>query len=706
MKKTLVSLFKGYSDVVPTEVSLQQIVELIAQDAGVNEQTQKHRYYLQQGMNTAATRAKSDCPCFAVAVRFKNGKQQKDITHWTRLSLVDIDHTEPADMDLRMKLIREDPHTLLAYRTISGQGIRIIVTTDYTDENKAKNIKLYTQTFARVNQYYADLLHCECDLKCKNITRLSGLAHDPDVFFNPQAQPFHVEKAKEKTTTPTSSNQDKELKKVVAQAKLELEEAGIVYAPHAHNDYIMRMGYLLNLYGVSLEAATHWANGQFHDYEGDIAAIFRSCYRNTEDHATRKLPRKAAGIHQQTANNLANAQEIEGFLDTQAQFRYNVITRKCEYRMKDEHDTDNTFKELDDRLVNSLWSRMSKDVKPLRIGDLRNVLQSEYVPPFNPLVSYFESLPPWDGTTDHMGRLAATVHTTGDAAVFEQCFKKWLVASVASWLDHNVVNQEILVLIGAQGSYKTSWFNELLPKCLEHYFYVKSNNNRITKGDVITLAEFAFICLEEMDEMRPADMNQLKAMVTMKSVNEREAYSHYKEHRPHLASYCGTSNNTHFLSDPTGSRRWLPFEIVSIDNPFTHPFDHDAVYAQAYALWKSGFRYWFDAHEVKAVNQRNTHFEAPNLEQELILTYFRHPLPGEECVFLSTAQILARINGGIRQILSPTRIGLAMKQAGFELMRTNTQRGYRVVELKGEEIYRSQCAIAHYIEQLPDKNEH
>ena len=127
----------------------------------------------------------------------------------------------------------------------------------------------------------------------------------------------------------------------------------------------------------------------------------------------------------------------------------------------------------------------------------------------------------------------------------------------------------------------------------------------------------------------------------------------------------------------------------------------DRIYAQAYALWKEGFHYWFDAGEVNAVNAHNVDFEVPNLEQELILTRFRLPMPGEECIFVTTAYILNQISGGIKQILSPTKIGIAMKMAGFELVRTASQRGYRVVELKGDEIYRNQCATARFTAKPP-----
>lgn len=46
--------------------------------------------------------------------------------------------------------------------------------------------------------------------------------------------------------------------------------------------------------------------------------------------------------------------------------------------------------------------------------------------------------------------------------------------------------------------------------------------------------------------MRPAELNQLKAMVTMPYVNERAAYGRNKERHPHIASFCGTGNNVQF----------------------------------------------------------------------------------------------------------------------------------------------------------------
>lgn len=703
MKEILISLFKGYSDMQPTETTIRQVADFIKNDTLVCEHTEKHRYYAQQGLTDAATKEKAACPCFAIAVRFEGGKRRENISGWTGLSMADLDHVPTDRMEAMLQSIREDPHTLLSYRTISGNGIRVIFLTDSISDNSKGNLKLYARVFEETNLYYSRLLDCECDLKCKNVTRLCGLAHDPDVFFNPEAVPFRMQPRI--TTVPRKISpkeySHKRLQRAVDKAAEELDRENIVYAEHSRNEYIMRMGYLLNAYGVPRNAATEWATNQFTDYDGDIVSIFRSCYLNTDEHGTRKLSYRKKDKDAAGSDNFATVEEIEAFLDTQAKFRHNTITGKCEVMKSGDERHGCEYVEIDDRFVNSLWCRMSKNAKAARIGDIRNVLSSEYVTLFNPFIEHFNKLKPWDHTIDYIKRLASTVHVKGDSTMFAEYFKKWFVGITASLFDTQVVNHEILVLIGPQGSYKTTWFNNLLPAELQQYFYIKSNNNRITKDDMFTLTEFAIICLEEIDEMRPAELNQLKAMVTMKNVNEREAYGHYKEHRPHIASFCGTSNNIHFLSDPTGNRRWLPFEVESIDDPYTHPVDYDEVYAQAYALWQEGFHYWFDAGEVNAVNAHNVDFEVPNLEQELILTRFRRPMPGEECIFVTTAYILNQISGGIKQMLSPTKIGIAMKQAGFDLVRTASQRGYRVVELKGDEIYRNQCATARFTAKPP-----
>ena len=692
MKNYPLSLFKGYADTCPVETTLAEVVNLIRNRADIADHTRKFRYYSSQQQQAAARREKASCPCFAVSVRFAGGKQKANISSWTGLCLADFDHLPADSMARSLALLRADPHTLLAYTTISGEGIRVIsaytrgTRCDIRTENR-----LHAHAFRQMNAYYAALIGLNYDEQCKNATRLSGLAHDPDAYFNPDATPFLVEEEEKEGQAIKRPAATRRLQRVVKAAQARLEQEGLAYTEHRHNEYIMRMGYLLNAYGVEQADATRWALQQFAGYDGDVAGIMRSCYQHIDEHGTLQLASRRNTGEREPA--LATVAEIEAFLTSQASFRKNTVTGKCEIATG---GTDQ-FEDLTDRHVNTLWSNMCKEVKAVKMQDLRAVLESEFVQLYNPFAHYFESLPPWDGVTDYIDQLASRVHVKSDQEQFALFFKKWLVAMTASLLNKEVVNHEILVLIGRQGIYKTTWLNNLLPPRLRRYFYLKSNSRNITKDDLLTLSEFAMVCLEELDEMEGKELNQLKALTTMRNISERAAYAHYKEVRAHIASFCGTGNNKHFLTDLSGNRRWLPFEVESIDSPYDFPPDYDGIYAQSYALVQEGYPYWLSHEETEQLNKHNRQFETPCLEQELILTHYRRPLPGEESLFVTNAQILACINAGIRQKLSPVKIGIVMHREGFEPLRAGGKRGYRVVELSGEEIRRNQRATARYV---------
>lgn len=696
-----ISLFtRGHRDVIPQVTSEEQLVQAIAHDRSVKDLTQKHRYCLSRGDTKSAKFYKSQLPCFAVAVTFEGGKKQENIVRFTGCSLCDIDDLPLKQTQELMELVRCDPHTRLAYTTASERGIRIEFSYQWEDgtdlnavfqEDPQKAAKLYAHAFAVGNEYYRRVLGLEkTDLKCKDCTRLSGIAHDPQVYYNPDAEPLVIPPLPKEQTHSISRKQVVTLSKALPAVTAILNQRNVSYVPGQRNAYISQAGYLLNQYGVPLTEAVDWAEATFADYE-DLpcaADIIRSCYNRTDEHATEKVPVS------RSTGKYANVDEIEQFLTLQADYRFNVITRKCELKWK---GTDN-FKEMTDRDGNTLWLRMCRSVMAVRLNDLYNVLHSEFVSEFNPFVDYIENLPEWDGQTDYLAQLAATVHVAnGKQEVFEEYFRRWFVAILPTLLDVRVVNHEILVLVGKQGVYKTTWLRHLLPPPLQSYFHTKTNSNRLTKDDLFTLSESAIVCFEELETMNHSELNQLKAMTTIDFINERAAYGRNKERRPHIASFCATCNSVQFLSDDSGNRRFLTFEVENIDPPQEHPVNYEGVYSQAKYLWQNGYRYWFDPQEIDEINEHNRYYEVPNLEEELILTYFCKPVPGESGKFMSVANILERISMGIREPLSKAKIGRAMVKLGFEYKKMNNLRGYLVIERTLEQVKFNQINMGHYL---------
>ena len=404
---------------------------------------------------------------------------------------------------------------------------------------------------------------------------------------------------------------------------------------------------------------------------------------------------------------VATPDEIKAMLDNRVSLRYNEVRGRTEIHWlsagpvigEDEQGlltifggdggvTDG-YANLDDRDVNTLWTALCQE-KPVVKQHLLNVIESDYVPAYHPFRDYLEHLPPWhEDQGDHIMGLSLTVNVKGDAdeqILFYQYLKKWLVGMVASWVNPKAVNQAMLILIGEQGTYKTTWFANLLPPQLRDYFYTKTDSAMLTKDDRIVLAQYGLMCWEELDSMLPKELNKMKGTMTMPTINERRAYGRYHENLPHLASFCGTGNNVQFLSDTTGTRRWLPFEIESIESPLSSPFDYDGIYAQAYALYRQGFHYWFDRAEIERLQQHNEAYETINLERELVDTYFRIPVDGEVGEFMPVSRALQIIGGNISQRLSDRRIGHAFTSLGFTFRRTNSTRGYIVVQRSPLEI--------------------
>lgn len=392
---------------------------------------------------------------------------------------------------------------------------------------------------------------------------------------------------------------------------------------------------------------------------------------------------------------LACVQDIKDYLGNHIKLRHNVVTARVEYWLPDKSEE---WQPIDDRIVNDLWEDMSHE-KKVRKDEMRSVIESHYSTDYNPFHDYFSRLPPWDGSNNILA-LSATVIVKGGLKkqeFFYKCLRKWLVGMVAAWLDPTVVNHVILVLIGEQGIYKTTWFQYLLPPELRAYFYTKTNASRMSRDDLLTLAQYALICCEELDTMRPFEMNQLKAAVTMQTINERAAYAHYHERRKHIASFCGTGNNVQFLNDPTGNRRWLPFEVESIMSPHDFPVDYEGVFAEAYALYQKGFSYWFTSSEIEQLSKHNEAFEATHAELEEIQKHFRLPGPGEEGEFVTRTDIYTTISWNHTLKLDIDKIGPAMTKLGFKRKRFSSERGYivcRYTEPEKVERKRAKALIA------------
>lgn len=648
-------------------------------------------------------------PAFIPSVLLEGGRTYAHVKGFTGFIMVDIDGIPPERFAAILTLVKEDIHSFLVYITISGCGIRVIshVEGGVTKAN-------YRMVWEWVNDHYARLCGVEIDGQCKNATRMSVLCHDPEALLRPEASSFHTSgmkpREKPKRGTAVTVTAERAYKIIRAQ----LEEEGIAYAPSSYNDYVSRCFYHTNRYGVPQADAEAWALRTFPDYPREqLLPIIKSCYSLTMEFNTVPLPRSVRKKEKEndSSHKKATVEEMEEFINGYMKFRMNMLTHQIETQLIADAYTDRPeasachWQRLTDHIENSLWCAMQHHGMAVNLNELHTLLGSDFVKEYHPLKEYLDGLPPWDGETDYIGRLATMVHVkesphsplqqdksrerndlSETPVRFADILKRWMVSMIAAALDETVVKQVILTLIGRQGSYKTSFMQHILPPVLSEYYTTKSNSSRMTKDDLFTMTENLVINLEEIDTMPPSELNQLKAMVTQRYVDERRAYGRNKVHLPHVASFVATGNNLQFLTDDTGNRRWLPFEVEDIDSPWEADIPYEGIYSQTYALYQDvNFRYWFTDKEIQQLRGHVQQFEVPRPEYELILTYYRKPVGLERGVYTTSSQIIGRF-GNTSLRLSLQKVGRAMRELGFRQVKASNANYWVVVERTTEEV--------------------
>ncbi|MCU0469495.1 MAG: virulence-associated E family protein [Arcicella sp.] len=301
----------------------------------------------------------------------------------------------------------------------------------------------------------------------------------------------------------------------------------------------------------------------------------------------------------------------------------------------------NEFKKLNDS--NLYVEIREKDVK-ISKSDLREILKSDFVEKFDPINKYFENLEPYnDGEPDFIEELANYVKVENQIE-FDKHFKKHLVRCIRCALDDSFFNKQAFILVhSTHNSGKTTFCRFLCPPALKDYF---AEDISTDKDGLILLATNFLINLDELSTLQKAEINALKSYFSKTSINVRLPYDAKNSNITRKCSFIGSTNLAQFLTDETGSVRWLCFQIKSIDFKYSSAVDIDNVWRQAYHLYKSGFELELTPDEIKQNELRNAQFQIISVEEELITKYFEIPNADNygKKEFLQATEITAYLN--------------------------------------------------------------
>uniref|UniRef100_UPI0015D26177 VapE domain-containing protein n=1 Tax=unclassified Acinetobacter TaxID=196816 RepID=UPI0015D26177 len=283
--------------------------------------------------------------------------------------------------------------------------------------------------------------------------------------------------------------------------------------------------------------------------------------------------------------------------------RYNVISKKTEVLIPGHASSIDNKQKATLAEITSLCARNGMPKTEIAqylviIGD-RNQ--------YNPVLTWVNSQK-WDGVS-RFSDLANTITPDDNYSpeMRDILLKRWLISAIAAAANTGGFESHgALVLVGAQGTGKTTWFNRLVCPELRRELVLTGALLDTENKDTIITAVSHWICeLGELDAtFRKADIAKLKAFITQGVDKFRRPFEREDDERDRRTIFCASVNQSDYLVDDTGNRRWWTIPAKNID--YMHEVNMQQLWAEVYEWYKAGERWYLSTDEqaqLKAINE-------------------------------------------------------------------------------------------------------
>lgn len=212
---------------------------------------------------------------------------------------------------------------------------------------------------------------------------------------------------------------------------------------------------------------------------------------------------------------------------------------------------------------------------------------------YNPVRDYLDGLQ-HDGAAridtwlvDHLG--------AEDSAYTRAVGRRILIAAVARAYDPGCQVDSALVLEGSQGTGKST-----AVKTLSRGFYTDDVPDLTDAKESAGALKGAWLVeLSELEGMRRADATRIKAFISRRVDRFRPPYGHHLQEYPRRCVFIATTNESTYLADATGGRRFWPVRCGAI-NTAALAVVVDQLWAEGVAAYRAGASHWLDTDELHA----------------------------------------------------------------------------------------------------------
>lgn len=674
-------------------------------------------------------------PAGSVSGSFKARSNDK-INNHSGIICMDIDDKDNPTMNIDR--LQYDPYVYAYHQSVGGYGYAI-----YFKIEPDKHL----EAFYSLERYLADNYQLICDPACKDIARLRFISYDPHLFKKDTSPPVfkqylkETKKVKTRSVYPHTKSDIDYILKQISDRSIDLTDSyfdwmqiGFAFASEYGDigrEYFHIVSEQSPKYSPEATDAKFTELLRTHKGRVSIASFFYFCKQHgieLQTEETKKVERYTkAQILQgyksdaQIVDSVTRLAQMEGIAPDKARqvaeqtlkipveelkrqktenlipeiksglqnynLRYNEVTGAVEYDGKPLIDID----------VNTIWYELSEKLGPkVSRNAIEDIINSKATVTYNPFTDFFNKYSDRrpSGNLDKLAKcITAQILTQSDkgqydtAEIYVKKFvAKWVVSLIASM--HGTYSLLILVLCGAQGVGKTNFFRHLLPDELKAYFGESKLDHG--KDDHILMCTKLILLDDEFSGKSKQEYKVFKQLASTQNFYIRLPYGRRTQTFRRYAVLCGTSNDMEIINDPTGNRRIVPINVLSIDYEAYNSIDKIDLLIEAYHIYHAeGDQSWqLTTEEIEYLNNSTKFNEQTDIVQGAILMYFDIPKENEKADLMSPTEILNLITLNTRLNISAQRLGAVMKRLGFtqEVRRNDAKIVERVYKVRKKDL--------------------
>lgn len=544
------------------------------------------------------SKLKKKLPAYTFGGKFSS----RNIAGLEKLSgYVQLEYDNIDDLQSLVNSINSDRYTAVSGISVSGRGLWLLVKVD----NLSSALD-YKEAFNQLCQHYSN--YGELDNKISDVSRVRYLSMDSKLYTNEYSTVYFYVQPASKEENIFIKKIDRSYNNDISWWNDFMESADYRGIVNSRHDWL-RLGMAMKQCGLPFEDY-NTISSQSSGYKGseDCRKVWNETPKNVTigtllyfvtKVANYKIPNNKLKMEVEIATDKETRyQKMERLVLSEYEFVLNIIHDCIEWKLV---GSDDDWTKLNDRKIEGITYVLNRDHDLNVNADKVRAFINGYVDrkelSYNPIVDGLEDVKEFSDY-DVFQRISECMGVSESPNV-NMYLRKWFCASVIN-VNRGLrekSNELCLILQGKQGSGKNTFVDHI--SSIWKSEYILTHFGAVdTKDFSEKLHKAAVIYMDELSALsKTTGIEEVKSVLSQNTVSYRKSYGREISEYKVYANFIGSTNESHFLADQTGNRRFLVIDVPVDRIDFDCMPSAEEIWGYAKYLVRTGKEHGYFKHE-------------------------------------------------------------------------------------------------------------